>query len=134
MKDFCKKNKITKISYFHCDTQGNDIKVFKGLGQYRNLIFKGVIETALNNKLSLYQKSTTLLNVKRYFKKWGFKIINIEEFHKNNPERNIYFVNRKNTSYIDLKLPSDRQNRIFNRILNNKFKLKDKFYFFFKKY
>ena len=125
LKDFCKDNQISKISYIHCDTQGNDLKVFEGLGSYRKLVKEGVLESAIKSKLSLYNKSTTFKNIKKKFVKWGYKIESIKEFHKNNPERNLYFSNNNFHKNINFNSPSEKNLRLFNRILKGKTKLKD---------
>ena len=53
LEKYCIKNKIEKISYIHIDTQGNDLKVLKGLKKKIKIIEKGVLEAAVNKKVSL---------------------------------------------------------------------------------
>ena len=130
LKDFCKKNQISKISYIHCDTQGNDLKVFEGLDSYRKIVKEGVLESAVKPKLSLYNKSTTFQNIKKKFIKWGYKIESISEFHKNNTERNIYFSNKNFHENIKFNSPSEKNLRLFNRILKGKTKLKDNIFIY----
>jgi FkbM family methyltransferase len=131
LKDFCEKKKINIISYIHCDTQGHDLKVFEGLGNFRNIIQKGVLESAIKSELSLYKNAATLNDLKKKFKKWGYKINFIDEFHKNNPERNVYFSNLKFKNKIKVNLPNERELRLFKRILNKKTKIKDYISIFF---
>ena len=133
LNDFCKENKINEISYFHCDTQGHDLKVFDGLGIYRKNIKKGVLESAVDSELSLYKNSSNLNDLKEKFKSWGYQIDFIDEFHKNNPERNIYFSNLKFKKKIKVNLPSEKNLRLFKRILNKKLKIKDYISIFFLK-
>lgn len=130
LKDFCNDNKISKIAYMHCDTQGNDLKVFEGLGNYRMVVKKGVLESAIKPELSLYNKSTTLKKIKKSFIKWGYKIESVHEFHKNNPERNIYFSNKNFRENIKFNSPTQKNLRLFNRILKGKTKFKDNFFIY----
>lgn len=46
LSDFIKENKIEKIDYFHCDTQGSDLNVLVGLENYIYIIEEGMIEAA----------------------------------------------------------------------------------------
>ena len=55
LSKFCLLNSIKKIAYLHCDTQGSDLKVFQGLGNYKKILDSGVMECAVNKKRSLYQ-------------------------------------------------------------------------------
>tara|TARA_B110000444_G_scaffold157150_1_gene146940 strand:- start:339 stop:1118 length:780 start_codon:yes stop_codon:yes gene_type:complete len=128
LKDFCKSKKITEINYIHCDTQGTDLDVFKSLGNLNHLIFKGVLETIQNPKLSLYHRSFYTKDIKKFFKKFDFTILDIKEFHRNNPYRDMYFINYKFSGDKNINLPSLRERRFFNRILNKKLKFKDWFY------
>jgi len=131
LKDFCEKKKINVISYLHCDTQGHDLKVFEGLGNFRNNIQKGVLESATKSELSLYKNASNLNDLKTKFKKWGYKINSVDEFHKNNPERNVYFSNPAFKDKIKVNLPNDRELRLFKRIINKKIKIKDHISIFF---
>ena len=127
LKDFCKEKKISKICYIHCDAQGSDLKIFEGLGNYRNFVEKGVLESIINSKLSLYNKSTDIKKVKKNFKKWGYKINFIEQFHKGNPERNVYFSNSKIKKNIRMNFPSEKNLRLLSRVLRGKTRIKDFF-------
>lgn len=131
LKEFCDKKKISKICYIHCDTQGNDLKVFEGLGKYRKLVQEGVLESAINSRLSLYYNSTNLKKIKKKFKNWGYKINLIDEFHKKNPERNIYFKNIKFEKNTRICQPSEKNLRLISRILRNKTRIKDIINIFF---
>ena len=46
LSDFIKENKIEKIDFFHCDTQGSDLNVLVGLENYIYIIQEGMIEAA----------------------------------------------------------------------------------------
>tara|TARA_Y100000591_G_C21706508_1_gene631099 strand:+ start:206 stop:991 length:786 start_codon:yes stop_codon:yes gene_type:complete len=131
LSDFCKEKKINKICYIHCDTQGNDLRVFEGLGFYRNLVQKGVLESIVNPKLSLYNNSANLKKIKKKFKKWGYKIDIIHEFHKKNPERNIYFTNSKILKKDNFIFPTEKNLRLLSRVLRGKTRIKDLIDIFF---
>ena len=131
LSDFCKKKKINKICYIHCDTQGNDLRVFEGLGFYRSLVQKGVLESIVNPKLSLYNNSTNLKKIKKRFKQWGYKINNVHEFHKRNPERNIYFTNSKILKNDYFIFPTEKNMRLLSRVLRDKTRIKDLVNIFF---
>ena len=131
LKDFCEKKKINVISYLHCDTQGHDLKVFEGLGKFRNIIQKGVLESAIKSELSLYKDASNLNDLKKKFKVWGYKINFVDEFHKNNPERNVYFSNLEFKDKIKVNLPNERELRFFKRIMIKKTKIKDHISIFF---
>lgn len=131
LKEFCDKKKISKICYMHCDTQGNDLKVFEGLGKYRKVVQEGVLEAVIKTKLSLYNNSTNLKKIQKKFKSWGYKINSIDEFHKKNPERNIYFTNMKIEEDIRINKPSEKTLRLISRILRNKIRIKDLINIFF---
>ena len=131
LHDFCKEKKISKICYIHCDTQGNDLRVFEGLGFYRNLVQKGVLESIVNSRLSLYNNSTNLKKIKKKFKQWGYKIEKVHEFHKRNPERNIYFSNSKILEKDNFIFPTEKNLRLLSRVLRGKTRLKDLIDIFF---
>ena len=97
---------------------------------YRKYVQKGVLETAINSKLSLYNKSNNIDQIKKKFKKWNYKITSISEFHKRNPERNIYFSNEIFENNIKLNFPSEKNLRILSRILRGKKRIIDFFNIF----
>ena len=95
LEKYCIKNKIEKISYIHIDTQGNDLKVLKGLKKKIKIIEKGVLEAAVNKKVSLYQNSHTVNEVQKFLKRNNFKISKIASAEKNiSNEKNIFFYNK----------------------------------------
>ena len=107
------------------------MRVFEGLGFYRNFVQKGVLESIVNPKLSLYNNSANLKKIKKKFKKWGYKIDNIHEFHKRNPERNIYFTNSKILEKDNFIFPTDKNLRLLSRVLRGKTRIKDLIDIFF---
>ncbi len=95
LEKYCIKNKIEKISYIHIDTQGNDLKVLKGLKKKIKIIEKGVLEAAVNKKISLYQNTHTVNEVQKFLKKNNFNISKIVSAEKNiSNEKNIFFYNK----------------------------------------
>ena len=125
------KKKINVISYLHCDTQGHDLKVFEGFGKFRKIIQKGVLESSIKSELSLYKDASNLNDLKKKFKVWGYKINFVDEFHKNNPERNVYFSNLEFKDKIKVNLPNERELRLFKRIMIKKTKITDLISIFF---
>ena len=95
------------------------------MGFYRNLVQKGVLESIVNPKLSLYNNSTNLKKIKKKFKQWGYKIDIVHEFHKRNPERNIYFTNSKILENDYFIFPTEKNMRLLSRVLKGKTRIKD---------
>lgn len=81
--------KIEKIDWFHCDTQGSDLRVLQGMGKYINLIQEGEVESAYNTKL--YKENHTFEETESFLKLKGFKIVSVDanDCYKN--EVNIKF-------------------------------------------
>ncbi len=82
---------IEKIDFFHCDTQGSDLKVLQGMGKYIDLIREGVIECARDSNSKLYKQNHTLLEAREFLESKGFVITNLrpnDHFHN---EINLYF-------------------------------------------
>ncbi len=130
--EYCCKNQIPKINYLHIDTQGNDLKVLQGLKKKINIVERGVLEAAVNQKNALYKNNHTIKDVKKFFKKKKFGIekilsVNIE----NSNEKNIYF-HKKNIN-IKKKLRLNYNLRYFNRIITNNVNFKDKLFYYLDK-
>ncbi len=133
LEDYCKDNKIKKINYLHIDTQGNDLKVLRGLKNKISLVCKGVLEAAINKKKSLYAKNHTIDEVKKFLKKKSFKIQKINNIDKNiTYEKNIYFS--KNKINDNDKINTNYNLRYFNRIVDNRLTFKDKLIDFIKNF
>jgi FkbM family methyltransferase len=89
---FQKNNvQIDKIDYFHCDTQGSDIKVLQGMGDYIELIREGVVECSSDESSKLYKFGTTKEEMLLFLNSKGFKISNIALNDMYNREVNIFF-------------------------------------------
>ena len=65
---------IIEIDYFHCDTQGNDLKALQGLGKWLKTIKRGVVEAPKNAEVALYKGQHTLDEMERFLWNNGFKI------------------------------------------------------------
>ena len=87
---------ITHIDYFHCDTQGNDLKALKSMGVYLGIIKRGCIEAARNKEVALYKNQHTLLEAYDYLTEHGFVVTLIDLNDAYNNEINVYFENTKN--------------------------------------
>jgi FkbM family methyltransferase len=85
---------ITKIDHFHCDTQGNDLKVLKGMGEYIKLIKTGKVEVAQPH-IKLYKESPSAGEVLDFLLLNNFKITEIESNDHLDNEYNIYFESKK---------------------------------------
>ncbi len=124
LKKFCNNNKIKSINYLHVDTQGNDLNVLRGLGDLIRIVKRGVIESSLSKKNSLYQNNHTLKETKNFFKRYNFLIKKIEPIESSaGNEVNIYYQNKRLNNFKDLKL--NYNYRYYNRLLGNRTQLKD---------
>lgn len=86
---------VKEIDFFHCDTQGSDLKVLKGMGDYIHLIKEGKIECSKNNEIKLYNESTNFIDdVCLYLEIKGFEITEVESNDHSGNELNVYFRKR----------------------------------------
>lgn len=85
---------LEKIDYFHCDTQGHDLKVLQGMGSYVHLIQEGVVECAKNDEVKLYKQNHTIDQMVKFLESKNFTITNIESNDHLDNEWNIYFKKR----------------------------------------
>lgn len=83
-----------KIDYFHCDTQGSDLKVLKGMGNLISLIQEGVVECAQNEQVKLYKENHTIEEMKDFLNSNGFDIIQQQSNDIWSNEINVYFKKR----------------------------------------
>lgn len=79
LKKFIIENKIKQIDWLHCDAQGHDLNVLKGLGEFHRIVKAGVIETVKNKDVALYKGQYTLEDVKNWMQEKGFQIDSINE-------------------------------------------------------
>lgn len=131
LNKFCKFNKINNIQYLHIDTQGNDLKILKGLRNYISNVQEGVLEAAISKKKSLYKNNHTLFEVKKFLNQNNFLIKKISFVDKLNNEVNIFFQKK---TFIKNKAKSNYNHRYFQRVLDNRTYLKDDIKDFLKRY
>ena len=74
---FIEENNIKKIDFFHCDTQGSDLNVLKGLGNHINIIEEGQVEAAIRPE-SLYVNQNTYQETFEFLVAKGFEIIGVK--------------------------------------------------------
>jgi FkbM family methyltransferase len=67
---------ITVIDHFHCDAQGSDLNVLKGLGPHIKKIKSGVIECALINDV-LYKNQNSFQDCKNFLEENNFIITDL---------------------------------------------------------
>jgi FkbM family methyltransferase len=79
---------IEWIDFFHCDTQGTDLKVLKGMGDYFQMIRQGVVEVPLNKEVMLYQGQHTREEVLDFLSDQHYEVY--QTTHQQN-EDNLYF-------------------------------------------
>ena len=109
LKDFVKKNNIKTIRYIHIDTQGNDLKVLKGLKEKINIVQEGKMEAAVSKKKAAYLNNHTIQDVKKFFSRFNFLISKIKN-------KNFKMIEEIKTNY---------NIRYFGRLLRNETYLKD---------
>lgn len=85
---------ISKIDFFHCDTQGSDLKVLIGMQNYIHLIDQGVVEAAYK-KDALYYNQNTYIDTINFLENNNFEIISVTANDINVNEVNILFKNKK---------------------------------------
>ena len=124
LKEFIKEEKIKYIDYIHVDTQGNDLKVLKGIGKKITNLRSGKIEAAVSSNKKLYENNHTLKDVKLFFKNKNFIIKKINYVDQNiKNEVDIYFENKNFTKTNSIK--TNYNKRYFQRILDEKTYFKD---------
>ena len=124
LKEFIKEEKIKYIDYIHVDTQGNDLKVLKGIGKKITNLRSGKIEAAVSSNKKLYENNHTLKDVKLFFKNKNFIIKKINYVDQNiKNEVDIYFEKKNFTKTNSIK--TNYNKRYFRRILDEKTYFKD---------
>ena len=99
LSSFLKDKKFKRIRYLHCDAQGSDIDVLKGLKSDIKYLDFGVVEVSAKKESNLYKKSNNnLLNLRKFLKKKNFLIHKIESNDIYNNELNIKFKNKSLTN------------------------------------
>ena len=90
---WCQTNGINfdKIDFFHCDTQGSDLKVLQGMGDLVSLIQQGVVECARDERAKLYKENHTIQEMQDFLSGNGFDIIRTEANDHFHNEINVHF-------------------------------------------
>jgi len=91
LDNFISQHNISQIDYLHIDTQGSDLKVLHGLGQYIDLVKEGLMEAAYKKDI-LYKNQNTVEDSVEFLKQHGFSITAITSNDIFNNEANIRFV------------------------------------------
>ena len=89
LESFIKEHNIKKIDFFHCDTQGSDLNVLKGLGEYIHIIVEGQVEAAILHE-SLYVNQNTYQETMSFLASKGFEILSMKA-EGSQRECNIHF-------------------------------------------
>jgi FkbM family methyltransferase len=87
---FLKENNVQKIDYLHIDTQGSDLNVLKGMGEYINIVEAGVMEAGAIADV-LYKGQNTKDECIEFLESNGFGIENITRASKDDLEINLHF-------------------------------------------
>lgn len=87
--------KLTDIHYFHCDTQGSDLKVLSGMEEYIDLIHEGMIECASDEIGKLYEDSHTVEDAIVFMRDHGFAVVSITPNDPFGNEFNMHFKNKR---------------------------------------
>lgn len=83
--------KLPKIDFFHCDTQGSDLKVLEGMGEYIHMIREGVVECAKDENTKLYKNSHTIADVVDFLTARSYGIVSVDRNDLNGFEYNVRF-------------------------------------------
>lgn len=81
LEDFVTEMGIEEIEYLHCDTQGSDLNVLKGLGKKLGILKSGVIEAGAEEDI-LYKNQNTVDECVAFLTENGFKIDGIDDNDK----------------------------------------------------
>lgn len=90
---FIEEHGIECINYFHCDTQGSDLNVLKGMGDHIHKIQEGVVEVAIKYN-ALYKNQVMIDTMMQFLTEHNFEIISVQANDAWRNEANIMFRNR----------------------------------------
>ena len=100
MDTFMDENKIDVIDFFHCDAQGNDLKILKSFGDKISSIKQGKVEVTLRENLykNIDNDVTTMVE---FLSSNGFIISNLKELLNTKwYDGNIIFYKKPKTIYL----------------------------------
>lgn len=89
---FIQQRNILSIDYLHIDTQGSDLNVLYGLGDYLSIVKEGTMEAAYKKDI-LYTNQNTVNDSCEFLSNNGFSILNIDANDEHGNEANIKFKN-----------------------------------------
>jgi FkbM family methyltransferase len=90
---FIEEHGIEYITYFHCDTQGSDLNVLKGMGDHIHKIKEGVVEAAIKYN-ALYKNQVMIDTMMNFLVEHNFEIVAVQANDAWQNEANIIFRNR----------------------------------------
>ena len=93
LDSFIVMNKVPKIDYLKIDTQGSDLKVLEGLGEFISIVKAGTMEAAAKESI-LYKGQNTQAQSIAFLERNGFEITKIESNDVHGNEVNIDFINK----------------------------------------
>jgi FkbM family methyltransferase len=76
LDSFIQENEITKIDHLHIDTQGSDLNVMKGLGEYLHIVTEGKLEAGTSDDV-LYEGQNKLNDCIKFLLLNGFKVVDV---------------------------------------------------------
>jgi FkbM family methyltransferase len=79
---------IQHIDFFHCDTQGSDLNVLRGMGDYFGMIREGVVEVPQSEKVKLYREQHSREEVLDFLSQRGYEVYRVESQQN---EDNLFF-------------------------------------------
>lgn len=90
LEDFIHENQIDEVVFLHCDAQGNDINVLRGLGDQAHKVKRGVVEASKN--IPLYKEKENRVDViTNWLNENGFRVTEVVDNDKLGAEVNIHF-------------------------------------------
>lgn len=90
---FIEEHGIECIDYFHCDTQGSDLNVLKGMGPHISKIKEGVVEVAIKYN-ALYKNQVMIDTMMQFLTEHNFEIVAVQANDAWQNEANIIFRNK----------------------------------------
>ena len=90
-------NNIDEIEFFHCDAQGSDLRVLKGMGKHLRKIKAGVVEAAAKQDI-LYRDQNHIQETIAFLETNGFSVNYIQANDFQHNEVNIGFTRVENFS------------------------------------
>lgn len=91
LDSFIESYKIPWIDYLHIDTQGNDLKVLEGLGEYIQIVREGCVEVPVSHDRAVYKNQHSKQQMIEFLQMNSFEIQNIVNQDPLGNEQNIYF-------------------------------------------